>query len=52
MDEYDILITEQAESDLDELISFIQNQWPERVKIDFLATMSEKMQLLITMPYL
>ena len=52
MDEYDILITEQAESDLDELIHFIQTQWPDRIKIDFLATVAEKMQLHTTMPYM
>mgnify|MGYP001789089495 CR=1 FL=1 len=52
MDEYDILITEQAESNLDEIIYFLQTQWSARVKIDFLATVAEKMQLLATMPYL
>ncbi len=51
-DEYDIAITEEAEDDLDAIIRFIQSQWSEQIKTDFLAAVSDKMKLLTTVPYL
>lgn len=51
-DEYEILITQQAEDELDNIVYFIQSQWPERIKTDFLAAVADKMRLLTTMPYM
>lgn len=51
-DEYDIAITEEAEADLDAIIRFIQSQWSEQIKTNFLAAVSDKMRLLTTTPYL
>lgn len=52
MTEFDIQLTDQAERDLDDIVAFIRQQWSERIKTDFLATVSHKMQLLATMPYM
>ena len=52
MEEYDIVITEQAESDLDEVVNFIREHWSESIKTDFLSVVSDKMRLLTSMPYM
>lgn len=52
IDEFDVLITAQAEDDLDKIIEFISQQWPDHVKTDFLAAVSQKMQLLANMPFM
>lgn len=52
MTEFDVLITTQAEADLDEIIEFIRQQWSDSIKTDFLAALSQTMQLLTTMPFM
>ncbi|CAN5311632.1 hypothetical protein BH09BAC4_BH09BAC4_30910 [soil metagenome] len=52
MTEFDVLITAQAEADLDRIIEFIRQQWSHSIKTDFLAALSQKMQLLTTMPFM
>lgn len=32
---FDVLITTQAEGELDEIVDFIRCQWPNHVKVDF-----------------
>ncbi|SFC81143.1 hypothetical protein SAMN05216167_102477 [Spirosoma endophyticum] len=42
MTEFDILITAQAEADLDKIIEFIRQQWSDSIKTDFLAAFPKR----------
>lgn len=41
-DGFDILITAQAEADLDKIIEFIRQQWSDSIKTDFLAAFPKR----------
>ena len=49
---YSLHITQQAEDELEEIVQFIDQQWPSTVKTDLLASLAHKMQLIETMPYM
>lgn len=49
---YTILFTDQAEIDLDRIVGFIGENWPNTVKTDFLASLSDKLKRLETNPFL
>lgn len=52
MIEFDVLITAQAEEDLNKIFEFISQKWPDHIKTDFLVAVSQKMQLLASMPFM
>jgi plasmid stabilization system protein ParE len=49
---YTVAITDQAEEDLDRIVEFIGLNWPAKIKTDFLASLSDKLQLLETNPFI
>lgn len=49
---YTVAITDQAEADLDQIVDFIGANWPSKIKTDFLASLSDKLQLLETNPFI
>lgn len=49
---YTLHITQQAEDELSAIIHFIEQHWPSAVKMDLLASLAHKMQLIESMPYM
>lgn len=49
---YSVTITDRAEADLDQIVEFIGVNWPSQIKTDLLATLSDKLQLLETNPFI
>jgi addiction module RelE/StbE family toxin len=47
---YEIVFTEQSEQDLDRIVDYLAQNWSGRVKIDFLAALSDKLATLSRTP--
>ncbi|MCY7356135.1 MAG: type II toxin-antitoxin system RelE/ParE family toxin [Rudanella sp.] len=49
---YTVLLTDQAETDLDRIVSFIGENWSASIKTEFLASVSDKLQRLERNPFI
>jgi len=45
-----VYFSEEAAGQLDELISYLGDNWSQKIKIDFLALLSDKLELVGQMP--
>jgi len=48
----EVEFTQRSEDNLDKIIAHIELLWSSKVKMDFLAKLSEQLQLISEMPYL
>lgn len=48
----DVVITKRAEQNLDLIVSYLEENWTNKVKVNFLAQLSERLYLLSEMPYM
>jgi plasmid stabilization system protein ParE len=48
----EIEFTHRAERNLEAIVAFLKERWSAKVKIDFLAQLSEQLVLISEMPYL
>lgn len=47
-----VTISARAESNLDEIIEYLDREWPKKVKDDFLLLLKEKIHFISENPYL
>lgn len=50
--EYNIRLSKRATHDIDDIVKYLALFWSEKVKTDFLVTLSEKLMLLETNPFI
>lgn len=48
----DVIISNRAEQNLDEIIGYLRENWSEKTKLNFLAQLSEKINQIAKMPYM
>ncbi|QJW88762.1 type II toxin-antitoxin system RelE/ParE family toxin [Spirosoma taeanense] len=46
----DIYFSQEAEQQLEEIVNYLSENWSEQVKINFLALLADKLQLIVQMP--
>lgn len=51
-DSYEVVFSERAITKLDGIVDYLANYWSQQTKTDFLSLVSDKIQLLSTMPYI
>ena len=50
--EYNIRLSKRATHDIDDIVKYLTQSWSEKIKTDFLVTLSEKLMLLETNPFI
>ena len=50
--EYNIRLSKRATHDIDNIVKYLAQSWSEKIKADFLFTLSEKLMLLETNPFI
>jgi len=50
--EYNIRLSKRATHDIDDIVKYLTHFWSEKIKTDFLFTLSEKLMLLETNPFI
>jgi len=50
--EYNIRLSKRATHDIDNIVKYLAQSWSEKIKADFLVTLSEKLMLLETNPFI
>ena len=48
--EFNIRLSKRATHDIDDIVKYLTQSWSEKIKTDFLVTLSEKLMLLETNP--
>ncbi|MBO0938733.1 type II toxin-antitoxin system RelE/ParE family toxin [Fibrella sp. HMF5335] len=49
---YEVVFSERAITKLDGIVDYLAKHWSQQTKTDFLSVVSDKIQLLSTMPYM
>ena len=50
--EFNIRLSKRATHDIDDIVKYLTQSWSEKIKTDFLVTLSEKLMLLETNPFI
>jgi plasmid stabilization system protein ParE len=50
--EYQVIFSKHAASKLDGIVAYLNDNWSQQVKIDFLALLADKLQLISKMPFM
>lgn len=48
----EVVFSTRAEVNLDKIVSYLESNWPSKIKVDFLVKLSEQLYLIGKMPYL
>ena len=49
---YEVTISERAEKNLDRIIKYLEENWPEKVKINFIKNLNSEVNRLRKNPYI
>lgn len=50
--ELEVRLTDRARADIEDIFKYLQENWPEHVKMDFLVRLNEQFKLIGKMPYM